>query len=102
MTPRPKRLLWPWIAALLIGLPVLYVASFGPACWLAKSDRLPVRPTAWLYKPLIAATFYGPRPVRRTLRKYVERFTGSAIPVIVSLHQDGIYFGILEKLRDAK
>lgn len=23
---------WPWIAALLIGLPVLYVASFGPAC----------------------------------------------------------------------
>jgi len=28
-----KRPLWPWIATLLIGLPVLYVASFGPVCW---------------------------------------------------------------------
>jgi len=38
--------LWPWIAALLIGLPVLYVASFGPACWLADRNariRYPVR-----------------------------------------------------------
>jgi hypothetical protein len=29
-----KKPLWPWIVALLIGLPVLYAASFGPACWL--------------------------------------------------------------------
>jgi hypothetical protein len=28
-----RKPLWPWIVALLIGLPVLYVASFGPACW---------------------------------------------------------------------
>jgi hypothetical protein len=35
-----KKPLWPWIAALLIGLPVLYVASFGPACWLTSAlDR---------------------------------------------------------------
>jgi hypothetical protein len=26
-----RKALWPWIVALLIGLPVLYVASFGPA-----------------------------------------------------------------------
>jgi hypothetical protein len=32
MSDRNKPL-WPWIAALLIGLPMLYVASFGPACW---------------------------------------------------------------------
>src|SRR5262245_66586319 len=30
-----RKPFWPWIVALLIGLPVLYVASFGPACWLA-------------------------------------------------------------------
>ena len=31
---------WPWIAGLLVGLPVLYVASFGPACWLtSRLDR---------------------------------------------------------------
>ncbi len=29
-----RKPLWPWIAALLVGLPVLYVASFGPVCWL--------------------------------------------------------------------
>jgi hypothetical protein len=39
-TPR-----WPWIVALLIGLPALYVASFGPAYRLFSSklvsyDRL--------------------------------------------------------------
>jgi hypothetical protein len=33
MTSDRKQPIWPWIAALLIGLPVLYVASFGPACW---------------------------------------------------------------------
>jgi hypothetical protein len=31
---RKKAGVWPWIVALLIGVPVLYVASFGPACWL--------------------------------------------------------------------
>ena len=34
---------WPWIAALLIGLPALYVASFGPACWVSsyvEDDRV--------------------------------------------------------------
>ena len=34
MSADRKKSLWPWIAALLIGLPVLYVASFGPACWI--------------------------------------------------------------------
>ena len=31
---RKKGGVLPWIVALLIGLPVLYVASFGPVCWL--------------------------------------------------------------------
>jgi hypothetical protein len=32
---------WPWIAAVLIGLPMLYVASFGPACWIvARPGRI--------------------------------------------------------------
>jgi hypothetical protein len=33
MSDEIKKPLWPWIVA-LIGLPALYVASFGPACWL--------------------------------------------------------------------
>ena len=34
MKPRRPRPLWPLLTAALIGLPMLYVASFGPACWL--------------------------------------------------------------------
>ena len=40
MSDDRKKPLWPWIVALLIGLPVLYVASFGPACWItSRADR---------------------------------------------------------------
>src|SRR5262245_39535444 len=40
MSENRKIRVWPWITALLIGLPVLYVVSFGPACWI--SSRGPV------------------------------------------------------------
>lgn len=40
MSEERKNPVWPWIAALLIGLPVLYVASFGPACWLIWNVKL--------------------------------------------------------------
>jgi hypothetical protein len=52
-----KKLLWAWIAALLIGLPVLYASSFGPACWIVSrvpflSQRLLV-----VYRPLDRAAW---------------------------------------------
>jgi len=34
MSEERKRPVWPWIVATLIAVPVFYVASFGPACWL--------------------------------------------------------------------
>jgi hypothetical protein len=36
-----KKVLWPWVVAVLIGLPVLYVASLGPLVWLITRDLLP-------------------------------------------------------------
>jgi hypothetical protein len=52
MSEERKPPLWPWIAAALIGLPVLYVASFGPACWIVShsNEDLPVLPK--FYVPL--------------------------------------------------
>jgi hypothetical protein len=49
-----------WTLALAVGLPMLYVASFGPACWLSAVPRLSLvekgdqRPPALLanYAPL--------------------------------------------------
>jgi hypothetical protein len=40
MTSRPRPL-WPWIAAKVIAVPVLYVASFGPACWIVARPEGP-------------------------------------------------------------
>jgi hypothetical protein len=50
-----RKPLWPWIVALLVGLPVMYVLSFGPACWTASrisagASALPAfyRPITWV------------------------------------------------------
>jgi hypothetical protein len=47
---------WPWIVALLIGLPVLYVVSFGPACWITSHFVLEREPVNIAYRPLAKAS----------------------------------------------
>ncbi len=51
MSDDRKKSVWPWIVALVIGLPVLYVASFGPACWLTSRGWISDT-TMLLYIPL--------------------------------------------------
>ena len=65
---------WPWIVALLVGLPVLYVASFGPACWLADrySDRC-LHPVAYVYRPFVAIANSSPEPIRIRVARYSGR-----------------------------
>jgi hypothetical protein len=58
MTDARKQPLWPWIVALLIGLPVLYVASFGPACWIISRARARQWNVLWaaanfIYSPVL-------------------------------------------------
>jgi hypothetical protein len=54
---RRKSHVWHWVAASLVGLPALYVALFGPACWLAASMPS-LRPTvAQAYWPLTKAVW---------------------------------------------
>ena len=44
-----------WTLAAVIGMPVLYVASFGPACWLTDRDVIS-RNLTWLaYDPLASS-----------------------------------------------
>jgi hypothetical protein len=54
MSDNCRKSVWPWIVALLIGLPVLYVASFGPACWLCDRDHIPDGMVNYAYRPLVA------------------------------------------------
>jgi hypothetical protein len=49
---RKRAGVWPWVVVLVVGLLVLYVASFGPVCWLADREIISSveawRPLAWL------------------------------------------------------
>lgn len=54
MSEERKRTVWPWIVALLVGLPVLYVASFGPACWLVGQKIIEPERVATYFSPVIS------------------------------------------------
>ncbi len=47
-----RKPLWPWTVALLIGLAVLYVASFGPACWITSRTAAGASEVTAIYAPL--------------------------------------------------
>jgi hypothetical protein len=40
MSDDRKSPVWPWIVALVIGLPVMYVASSGPMQMVSRSSRM--------------------------------------------------------------
>jgi hypothetical protein len=71
-----RKPVWPWIVALLIGLPVLYVASFGPACWMFSDELVSYDHLSCMYRPLIRLTFHGPEIVQQSLRTYVRFWRG--------------------------
>jgi hypothetical protein len=70
MSDDRKKPLWPWIVALLVGLPVLYVASFGPACWLA--DRIFMTPNSvrLAYMPVVRLAARFPPQLRIAPQRY--------------------------------
>jgi hypothetical protein len=71
-----KMPLWPWIATLLFGLPLLYVATFGPACWVAdryRDSHPGFRSAAMsVYRPLAVITLWIPGDTRTPLVAYGE------------------------------
>jgi hypothetical protein len=57
MTSHRKPTLAFWLTVAVVGLPILYIASFGPACWVTARAHDPVRsprPPRWMviYWPL--------------------------------------------------
>jgi len=75
--PRP---LWPLVTAALFGLPVLYVASFGPAAWILGyatrhgrgNDLAGV--VFWIYSPLVWLVDNGPEPIAEAILWYGQLF----------------------------
>jgi hypothetical protein len=61
MSGERKIPVWPWIVALLIGLPVLYVASFGPACWTSDRTNSGTRLISVVFHPIVKLANGSPR-----------------------------------------
>ena len=61
MSDERKKPLWPWAVVLPIWLPVLYAASFGPACWLADREIIP---SVEFYRPLARIAARNPGQMR--------------------------------------
>src|SRR5262245_47217781 len=76
MGPR-KRPLWPLLTAALLGLPVLYVLSFGPACWIAshtldRGDSVVAKSLNLVYQPILSLAWSGPPIVQDPIVWYAR------------------------------
>jgi hypothetical protein len=60
-----------WSLAAVVGAPVLYIASLGPACWLFANNRLSYRQFDYAYGPLVDLAVDGPNIVQGPLRSWV-------------------------------
>jgi hypothetical protein len=94
MSENRKKPLWPWIMALLIGLPVLYLASFGPACWLrARYEDKGTWDGPWaiadvIYRPVLAAWWYGQSETSAEMIEWYANFGSPSVDVQV-VRRDG-------------
>lgn len=67
MSDRMTRPVWLFLAAVLIGLPALYVASFGPACWLVSRRGVGAQALRTVYRPVFSACQVPPTIVAKPM-----------------------------------
>jgi hypothetical protein len=58
-----------WTLAMVVGLPVLYVASFGPACWFTSRTHIGIVNLPTVYRPILSAMSES-RNAARVVRWY--------------------------------
>ena len=61
-----------WTLALVVGLPIFYVASFGPACWLADHELLPFDPVESAFSPIVKLAMDEPDLFRPAILWYAS------------------------------
>ena len=59
-----------WTLVAIVGLPVLYVASFGPACWIVSRNNLNGNWLFIAYRPLVWIMENGPESAFTSLVWY--------------------------------
>jgi hypothetical protein len=72
-----RKPVWPWIASLLMGLPVLYVASIGPGyALMSRIDRRPSNAIWSSYCVPIQLVMERNETVDRAVRSYCRVCNG--------------------------
>jgi hypothetical protein len=61
--------------AAAVGLPVLYVASFGPACWISShtlddKTNFEAQTVSTIYQPILSVAWDGPPRARDSMVWY--------------------------------
>lgn len=64
-----QRFRWTAITAVVL-IPTLYVASFGPACWISSRTGSPILPVA--YQPIGWLLENAPQPIATALVEYAQ------------------------------
>jgi hypothetical protein len=59
MSEERQKAVWPWIAIAVL-LAVLYVASFGPACWIDERMEIGTGWVSMTYRPIIRRASRSP------------------------------------------
>lgn len=88
---RRSRPVWIWIVATVVAVLVLYVASFGPACWIMTQREAGRHLVAAVYRPVFLAVGHGPIPVSRALYWYANvGIPDDRVIVVPNADEDGI------------
>ena len=66
-----------WTLAAAVGVPALYVVSFGPACWISSQtldrvDRIEAQTLNMIYQPILSLAWNGPSIVKGPARWYMR------------------------------
>lgn len=69
---RSRRAFWPSLFAILVALPILYVASFGPACRVTAQNGSATNLFRIAYRPMEVTLLGLPRPAAEAVVAYVH------------------------------
>jgi len=61
-----------WMLATMLLLPVLYVTSFGPACWISSRLQPSGTIVSTVYSPVIRVWVEGPLTIQELMSRYVQ------------------------------
>lgn len=72
--PTPRQLVVSrWFAGVvLMLLPALYVAAFGPACWVSSHSGSGVRVVEFVFQPLLRLSIEGPEEIKEYVYGYAR------------------------------